>query len=338
MAASSSEFVIPVEWVDDCEFQAMEDAIAVATSAYKRLKTSTSSHPSTSDDRNANSAGRRLPGWAVDKENNVSSTSKPSNNNNIYYESRVSANNVNEGFWPAQGHGFESQQTPSFWAYVRGNFRAAPKPVVPKINFGGHIVYSKTPFEVEKASMELLQILKSRKSNKEVPVPMGLDLEWKPFYNRVGEKPTKVAVVQICLGSERCDVMHIIHSGIPPVLQSLLEDQSSVKVGVCIGGDALKMKNDYNVHVRDYEDLSTLACQKLRPPRRWSLSTLCEKLTGKEVDKPRHIRCGNWEVDNLSIAQLQYAATDAYASWYLYEALKSLPDLPVGNSNEGGNC
>jgi ribonuclease D len=28
---------------------------------------------------------------------------------------------------------------------------------------------------------------------------------------------------------------------------------------------------------------------------------------------------GNWEADVLTKQQLQYAATDAYISWYLYE-------------------
>lgn len=37
--------------------------------------------------------------------------------------------------------------------------------------------------------------------------------------------------------------------------------------------------------------------------------------------KPKKIRLGNWEADPLSKAQLQYAATDAFASWFLYEVM-----------------
>jgi len=40
----------------------------------------------------------------------------------------------------------------------------------------------------------------------------------------------KVAVVQLCLDSGRCDVMHIVHSGIPPSLVTILEDPSILKV------------------------------------------------------------------------------------------------------------
>lgn len=39
-----------------------------------------------------------------------------------------------------------------------------------------------------------------------------------------------MAVVQLCVDSSRCDVMHILHSGIPPSLVTILEDPSILKV------------------------------------------------------------------------------------------------------------
>ncbi|OAO99847.1 hypothetical protein AXX17_AT4G15840 [Arabidopsis thaliana] len=47
--------------------------------------------------------------------------------------------------------------------------------------------------------------------------------------------------------------------------------------------------------------------------------------------KPNRIRLGNWEVHPLSKQQLQYAATDAYASWHLHQVLKDLPDAVSGS-------
>jgi hypothetical protein len=38
-----------------------------------------------------------------------------------------------------------------------------------------------------------------------------------------------------------------------------------------------------------------------------------------QLQKPNKIRLGNWQVDVLSKEQLQYAATDAFASWQLYQ-------------------
>lgn len=49
-----------------------------------------------------------------------------------------------------------------------------------------------------------------------------------------GGVPGKVAVVQLCLESGRCDVMQIVHSGIPPSLATLLEDPSILKVAFLV--------------------------------------------------------------------------------------------------------
>ncbi|KAK8492785.1 hypothetical protein V6N12_046823 [Hibiscus sabdariffa] len=99
------------------------------------------------------------------------------------------------------------------------------------------------------------------------------------------------------------------------------------QTGVAIDGDAVKMFSDYNVSVKPLEDLSDLANQKFdRERRNWSLAALTEELICKELPKPKKIRLGNWELYPLSKEQLQYAATDAFASWHLYEILKSLPD------------
>ena len=56
------------------------------------------------------------------------------------------------------------------------------------------------------------------------------------------------------------------------------------QVGVAIGGDAVKVFNDYNVSVKTVEDLSYLANQKLnRDCKKWSLAALTETIACKEV-------------------------------------------------------
>ncbi|EEF39660.1 3'-5' exonuclease, putative [Ricinus communis] len=133
--------------------------------------------------------------------------------------------------------------------------------------------------------------------------------------------------MQLCTGTDYCHVMHIIHSGIPKSLQSLLEDSALLKVGVGVGNDSVKVFTDYNVSVKAVEDLSYLARKKIGgKPKSWSLQSLTEMLVCKELGKPNKIRLGNWEVDVLSKEQLEYAATDAFASWQLYQVLRSLPD------------
>ncbi|XP_051181940.1 3'-5' exonuclease [Lolium perenne] len=201
-----------------------------------------------------------------------------------------------------------------------------------QIAFSGKIVYCRTRSEVEKATAEIARNIERMKASG--PVSLGFDLEWRPFPRR-GEPPCKVALMQLCMDKTHCYLMHIIHSGVPPILKSLLEDSSSVKVGVCIDNDARKMFNDYDVRVQPLTDLSIIANVKLAgPQRRWSLAALTEMITCKELPKPSNIRMGNWESCVLSKQQLQYAATDAYISWYLYEVLQSLPDYDVDAEKE----
>lgn len=203
----------------------------------------------------------------------------------------------------------------------------------PEVNFQGNIVYSRTASEVDKASKELLRFVQAKK-REAGHVVLGFDIEWKPTFKR-GVLPGKAAVMQICGDANHCHVMHIIHSGIPSSLRSFLEDSSCIKVGVNVGGDAIKVYKDHKVSVESLEDLSSLANQKLGGnPKRWSLGSLTEMLICRKLPKPSRIRLGNWEVAVLSKPQLQYAATDAFASWYIYEVLKKFPDPPVNKSEE----
>ncbi|XP_055813923.1 3'-5' exonuclease isoform X2 [Solanum dulcamara] len=195
----------------------------------------------------------------------------------------------------------------------------------PEMAFKGRVIYSRTIKEVEKSAVEMLKFVEEKK-RKEGHVALGFDIEWKPTFRR-GVPPGKAAVMQICGDKGNCYVLHIIHSGIPQTLQSLLEDPTIVKVGVCISNDAYKVLQDHNVAVKALEDLSELANKKLDDPKKWSLASLTEKLLAKQLPKPSKIRLGNWEANVLSRDQLHYAATDAFVSWYLYQALKSLPEI-----------
>ncbi|KAK3187972.1 hypothetical protein Dsin_027533 [Dipteronia sinensis] len=201
--------------------------------------------------------------------------------------------------------------------------QANTKMKFPAMRFGGQILYSRTSMEVEKAAAELLQILEAKKGET-CQVPIGLDIEWKPTFKSGALR--KTALMQICVDANQCHVMHIIHSGIPPSLQLLLEDTALIKVGVGIGNDAVKVFKDYNVSIKAVEDLSYLAKQKLNGiSQKWGLASLTETLVCKELQKPNKIRLGNWEANVLSKDQLQYAATDAFASWHLYQVINNNP-------------
>ncbi|XP_051128093.1 3'-5' exonuclease [Andrographis paniculata] len=195
----------------------------------------------------------------------------------------------------------------------------------PDIKFCGHIIYKRTMEEMERAAMELLAFVETKK-REDGQCVLGLDIEWRPTFKR-GVAPGKAAVMQICGDSKCCFVFHIFHAQITRSLQYLLEDPTCQKVGVGIANDASKVFFDHNVSISNLEDLSDLACRKLGgEARKWSLSSLTEMIICRKLRKPNKIRLGNWEVASLSKEQLDYAATDAYVSWYLYQVLKTFPD------------
>ncbi|VFQ79261.1 unnamed protein product [Cuscuta campestris] len=200
--------------------------------------------------------------------------------------------------------------------------------MLPELAFRGRVVYCRTAAEAEKSAAELLNFIETkRKAQGEVS--LGLDLEWKPSFRR-GVAPGKAAVLQICGEMSRCYVFHICHSGIPQNLQTLLQSTTTVKVGSNIANDARKIFLDHNVSIRNLEDLSALANQKLDgAPKNWGLASLTESLLCKQLPKPSNLRLGNWDTPVLSKEHLSYAATDAFVSWHLYQVLKSLPDAPM---------
>ncbi|CAL0328039.1 unnamed protein product [Lupinus luteus] len=193
---------------------------------------------------------------------------------------------------------------------------------LPPFKFNGRIIYSTTFHDVQNATSHILNILQQTKTQ----TPLGLDIEWKPSFKKA-VSPGKVAVMQICFTNTHCHVLHLCHSGIPPNLRLLLQDPFFLKVGAGIGGDATKFFRDYDISIKGVQDLSFHAKRKLGgATQNWGLASLTEKLLSKQLKKPSKIRLGNWETPILSKEQLEYAATDAFASWYLYQAIKDLPD------------
>ncbi|XP_061369169.1 3'-5' exonuclease-like [Gastrolobium bilobum] len=216
-------------------------------------------------------------------------------------------------------------QHPNAKAFSFSSSQGYSRMKLPVMKFSGQIMYSRTFSDVEKAATKLLKILEEKKKET-MQIAIGLDIEWKPSF-RKGVPPGKVAVMQIYGGTSHCHVLHLIHSGIPQNLQLLLEDPTVLKVGAGIGGDAVKVFRDYNISIKGVEDLSFNANRKLGGgPHKWGLGSLTEKLLSKQLKKPSQIRMGNWETPVLSKEQLEYAATDAFASWYLHQAIKDLPD------------
>ncbi|VVA92236.1 unnamed protein product [Arabis nemorensis] len=136
------------------------------------------------------------------------------------------------------------------------------------MNFDGRILYSKTASEVDKRTMQHLQVLETKRDDSGKAI-VGFDIEWRPSF-RKGVLPNKVAVIHICVDNDYCDVMHIIHSGIPQRLKHLIEDSTLIKVGIGIEGDSVKLFHDHGVSIHQ-------RCRgsfRFSQPKTWRFQTM----------------------------------------------------------------
>ncbi|GAC72918.1 predicted 3'-5' exonuclease [Moesziomyces antarcticus T-34] len=172
------------------------------------------------------------------------------------------------------------------------------------------------------------------------PGPMGLDLEWN--FTRFGGA-NRTALLQLC-SSRMILVIHMsaMSHRVPPLLRTILQDPSIIKTGVAIRNDALKLQRDYAIHMRNVLELSNLA--KLAQPARWasvgtliSLRDLTRIYLGRRLRKG-DVRVSDWETFPLDQEQIEYAASDTFASLEVLRAIAEYftPTPPDKERDRGG--
>ncbi|KAF8213431.1 ribonuclease H-like domain-containing protein [Mycena galopus ATCC 62051] len=149
----------------------------------------------------------------------------------------------------------------------------------------------------------------------------GIDIEWKPTFLK-GQPENPVALLQLA-NNDTILLLHLCHmTRFPTNLQAFLED-SSVKAGVGIQGDAKKLFKDCTVNIRNCVDLSLLA--RSVDNARWKgndpvgLARLVAAYEDRLLVKGKITR-SNWE-NLLDSAQQEYASNDAHAGYTLYMRL-----------------
>ncbi|KAJ9179773.1 hypothetical protein P3X46_008101 [Hevea brasiliensis] len=155
------------------------------------------------------------------------------------------------------------------------------------------------------------------------PAVVGLDVEWRPNFNRRIENP--IATLQLCIG-RRCLIYQLLHS--PTVPQSLVEfllNGNFVFVGVGIESDVEKLVEDYGLSVRNTVDLRGLAAEKLgvKELKNAGLKDLVKEVLGKEIKKPKRVTMSRWDNPWLTPDQVQYACLDAFVSSEIGRRLNS---------------
>lgn len=177
---------------------------------------------------------------------------------------------------------------------------------LPKAAFPGQIHVVQTPWEAEKA----VAYLKSCSL-------LGIDSETRPSFTKGHSH--KVSLLQIS-SEKHCFLFRLNLTGLTPSIIALLESPHVTKVGLSLRDDFMMLhkrapfKQRACIELQEY--VRTFAIQDK------SLQKIYGILFGKKISKSQ--RLSNWEADELSESQKQYAATDAWACLNIYNCLQEL--------------
>ncbi|KAJ7895035.1 hypothetical protein B0H13DRAFT_2339037 [Mycena leptocephala] len=175
-----------------------------------------------------------------------------------------------------------------------------------------------------------------------------LDSEWNVETSQYGYVTGRgtTAVVQILYK----DTIYILKVGqilaggrLPPVLKQVLQNPRILKVGRSVAADLkyLQVASNTPVPFVGAVDIARFATDRLAvTSTKIGLADLCAKILGKRLNKNVSERISTaWEREQLSEAQLRYAALDVYACRCIYDSLSHIPipsplppAAPVGTS------
>ncbi|NXU92023.1 EXD2 protein, partial [Xiphorhynchus elegans] len=161
---------------------------------------------------------------------------------------------------------------------------------------------------------------------------LGIDCEWVSVEGRANP----VSLLQMAASSGLCILVRLprlVASGqtLPKTLLDIMADSTVLKVGVGCWEDACKLLHDYGLPVKGSVDLRYLAMRQRKDLLHncLSLKSLAEKVLNCPLDKSPHVRCSNWEAEELAQDQVLYAARDAQVSVALFLHLLGFAGLPA---------
>lgn len=144
---------------------------------------------------------------------------------------------------------------------------------------------------------------------------VGFDTETRPSFRR-GQNYLP-SIVQIA-GENAVFVIQlaqITHTGL---LAVILSSPDILKTGIALGQDLVKLREKFSFTPRSVLDLAPVAA-RLKMAKT-GLRNLAGLLLGCRISKQAQVT--NWAAPNLTPAQIQYAATDAWISRELFFALE----------------
>ena len=145
---------------------------------------------------------------------------------------------------------------------------------------------------------------------------VGIDTETRPSFKK--GVIHSVALVQISTW-DVCYLFRICRMKDVCAIRQILESTDILKIGLSLHDDFNIMSHDHNFQPKGFVDL-----QKIVPEYNLgntSLQKIYAILFDERITKSQQL--SNWDAEELSDAQLSYAAIDAWACIRIYKKLKS---------------
>ena len=147
---------------------------------------------------------------------------------------------------------------------------------------------------------------------------LGIDTETKPAFRK--GQVHRVSLLQLSNGDETW-LFRLHKVGLPRTLVEVLESDQWVKVGIALHDDIRDLRTfKKNLEMHNVIDLNNLA--RAKGFTSIGAKKLTALLLGFTVSKRQ--QTSNWEAEELSDAQIVYAATDAWICNLIYDRLKEL--------------
>lgn len=179
-------------------------------------------------------------------------------------------------------------------------------PGLPQVVFDGSIEVIDTP----EAAEEAVKFLLTQKVT-------GFDTETKPAFKKgIINKP---ALLQVS-SHDRAFLFRLNKIGMPDSVRSFLESPDVIKVGLSVNDDFRSLGRRGKFVPSSFVELQSLAGEMGIEEK--GLQRLYALLFGQRISKNQQL--SNWECDELSDGQKQYAAIDAWACIGIYEYLNGL--------------
>ncbi|MDR2584801.1 MAG: 3'-5' exonuclease domain-containing protein 2 [Prevotellaceae bacterium] len=177
---------------------------------------------------------------------------------------------------------------------------------LPIAEFNGEIVAVSTPKEAKKALKEL--------SHEWL---LGFDTETRPSFTPLQGNLHKTALLQLATGEKAFLFRLALCGGVSFGLKRLLSNPKVIKVGAAVKDDIKGLQFYRHFHPAGFVDLQSITGSFGINEK--SLKKLTAIVLGLRLSKGQQL--SNWESFELTPAQRQYAALDAWACREIYVQL-----------------